>query len=190
LTLVGASGDPPQEVRIAFRCRTAGSKNYPAQAAERVQVRIQFPARYPFQEPLAEIQTPIVHPNVFASGKICFGAKWIPMEGLDLLVKRIGQIITFDSELVNEASPANADALAWYRGVKARHPEAFPTDSITFLTARPKPTTATWRNLIDTAPAESFRLIRCPRCAQQLRLPNRNDIVGVRCPKCGASVQP
>ena len=34
--------------------------------------------------------------NVYASGLICLGQKWVPTEGLDLLAKRIIQIIIFD----------------------------------------------------------------------------------------------
>ena len=182
--MLGRKGDPPSEITIELRCKTAASREYPAQHVERTEVRIQFPARYPFQEPLAEIQTPIFHPNVFPSGKICFGTKWIPTEGLDLLVKRIGQIVTFDPAVLNEDSPANRDAVGWYRATKTRHPGAFPTDSLPFLDAGRKKATAKWRDLSAEATSPASRLVQCGRCSQRLRVPGGTGIQ-VHCPKCG-----
>lgn len=184
LRLLSHRGDPPSEITIELRCKTAGSREYPSRHAERTEVRVQFPARYPFQEPLAEIQTPIFHPNVFPSGKICFGTKWIPTEGLDLLVKRIGQIVTFDPALLNEHSPANRDAVDWYRATRSRHPGAFPTDSLPFLDVRPKQATTKWRDLSAEPTPPAPRIVQCGRCSQRLRVPARTDIQ-VRCPKCG-----
>jgi hypothetical protein len=43
-------------------------------------------------------------------------------------VRRIIQIITFDLSVLNEDSPANRDALIWYRLAVSQHPKAFPTD--------------------------------------------------------------
>lgn len=184
LRVLSHRGDPPSEITIELRCKTAASMEYPARHVERTEVRIQFPARYPFQEPLAEIQTPIFHPNVFASGRICFGTRWIPTEGLDLLVKRIGQILTFDPTLLNERSPANRDAAGWYRETKARHPGAFPTDSLPFLDVGRRTATARWRDLASDAPAPSSRILRCSRCSQRLRIPDRTGLQ-VSCPNCG-----
>lgn len=182
--LLGRKGDPPSEIIIELRCKTAGSRDYPGRYVEHTEVRIQFPARYPFQEPLAEVLTPIFHPNVFPAGRICFGTKWIPTEGLDLLVKRIGQIVTFDPALLNEHSPANRDAVGWYRATRARHPGAFPTDSLPFLEAARKQTTTKWRDLSAEATPAAPRIVLCGRCSQQLRVPGGSGIQ-VRCPKCG-----
>lgn len=184
LRVLGRKGEPASEVIIEMRCRTAGSADYPIQHIDRTEVRIQFPARYPFQEPLAEVQTRIFHPNVFASGKICFGTKWLPTEGLDLLVKRIGQIVTFDPVLLNERSPANHEAVVWYRTARARHPHAFPTDSLQFLDSNSKKATAKWRDLSNPTAAPEPRIVSCSQCHQQLRV--RGTVAAqIRCPKCG-----
>src|ERR1700756_2375841 len=37
-------------------------------------------------EEMFGIKTPIFHPNVFPSGQICLGGRWLPTESLDLLV--------------------------------------------------------------------------------------------------------
>jgi ubiquitin-protein ligase len=185
LQVVDRKGDPPNEITIELRCKTAASTEYPAHHAERTEVRIQFPARYPFQEPLAEIKTRILHPNVYTSGRICFGTKWIPTEGLDLLVKRIGQIITFDPSVLNEQSPANRDAVNWYRSAKLKFPQAFPTDSLPFLSAgKQDKATVKWRDISAKPTQPGAKIIRCGRCSQQLRVPDRTGIE-VHCPKCG-----
>src|SRR5687767_2896416 len=64
LRLVSCSGDPPSEITIELTCRTAGSRDYPTRALERIRAGIQFPLRYPFQEPLVALDPPVFHPNV------------------------------------------------------------------------------------------------------------------------------
>jgi len=115
LRLVSRSGEPPIDLTIELACRTAGSDKYPSSAIDRVSARIVFPARYPFDPPLVALDPPVFHPNVYASGRVCLGSTWLPTEGLDLLVRRIGQIITFDPLVLNASSAANAAAAAWYR---------------------------------------------------------------------------
>lgn len=105
------SGTPVNSMVIEIDYPTAPSKDYPNQVQKKTEVHIKLLSRYPFQEPEATITTPIFHPNVYQSGKICFGTKWLPSQGLDLLIKRIIQIITFDETILNEGSPANGAAL-------------------------------------------------------------------------------
>lgn len=183
LRVLHREGDPMRVVTIELRCRTAGSGSYPSQVQPVSSVRVSFPGRYPFEPPIAEVLTPVFHPNVYLSGRICFGNKWLPAEGLDLLVRRIGQLLTFDPALLNEASPANVTALEWYRSARARHPAAFPTDSLPFLHGDPPPRTVRWRGL-DPQPPPASRVVRC-RCAQQLRVQGPPG-VQVRCPRCRA----
>ena len=99
---------------VELRYATAGSDRYPLERREQTRISIALPARYPFQPPLASVQTPIWHPNVFASGTICLGTRWSPTEGLDLFVQRLARLLTFDPLLVNTASAANREAAAWY----------------------------------------------------------------------------
>jgi ubiquitin-protein ligase len=70
--------------------------------------------------------TPIFHPHVFPSLKICMGRKWTPAEYLDDFVGRIGQILCFNPDYVDQSSPANREALDWVN--KNRH--VIPTDRL------------------------------------------------------------
>jgi ubiquitin-protein ligase len=179
LKLIRVSGDPPNEFDVEFRVRTAPSREYPRVVQEVTKVTISLPSRYPFDEPKVTIKTPILHPNVYASGLICLGTKWIPTNGLDLLVKRIGQIITFDPTILNDRSPANRDALAWYQGAKRQHSNAFPTD--TWIVAPSEPEIKiSWNNL-PINPQK--RVIPCPGCGTKLSLPagKRGQ---AKCPRC------
>ncbi|MBV8189079.1 MAG: hypothetical protein JO339_17690 [Alphaproteobacteria bacterium] len=116
-----------------IRAATAGSSAYPHTKASQIGVEINLPARFPFERPAARITTPILHPNVGSSGHICFGTKWIPTHGLDLVVRQIVDIVTFDPMVSNPLSPANGVAAAWYQIAVRRHPRAFPTDRLAEL---------------------------------------------------------
>jgi len=183
LAVVSRRGDPPTDITIELVCRTAGSTAYPARAIDRTRARITLPARYPFQAPVVDLVPVTFHPNVYSSGLVCLGINWLPTEGLDLLVKRIAQIITFDPALINTESPANPVAAAWYLHARAQSPRAFPTDDLGFLVAtahKPKPQ---WRDIEITSEQPPRKTIQCERCPQQLRVP---DVPGVqvRCPRC------
>ena len=114
---------------VELRYATAGSDRYPLERREQTRIGIALPARYPFQPPLATVQTPIWHPNVFASGTICLGTRWSPTEGLDLFVQRLARLLTFDPLLVNIASAANREAAAWYERARRQHPAGVPVRS-------------------------------------------------------------
>lgn len=182
VSILQQSGNPPKEIVVELRCRTVDSRDYPRSHADRTRVRIRLPTRYPFEEPLADVQSPVFHPNVFASGKICLGTRWLPTEGLDLFVQRIWKILTFDPTVVSESSPANADAASWYRDARRRFPAAFPTDSFPFIETGPKRGSIRWQNLPPASDAAPRRIIRCGNCGQQLRVPPGHG--EVECPKC------
>lgn len=129
ISIAKVGGSPPNEIEVVLAFKTAPSQQYPRVVQERTHVVISLPARYPFVAPAVIIRTPILHPNVYVGGTVCLGTTWLPASGLDLLVKRLIQIITFDSTVLNEQSPANRDALAWYQAMRAQAPQAFPTDS-------------------------------------------------------------
>ncbi|MET0507707.1 MAG: ubiquitin-conjugating enzyme E2 [Burkholderiaceae bacterium] len=176
LTLIEAAPTGGAPIRFEVRCRTAVSNEYPARAAERVLMRVNLPARYPFERPTVTIESPIFHPNVFPSGVVCQGERWIASESLDLLVRRMIRLATFDPAHVNPASAANRSAASWYTAQIARTPSAFPTDQVVFDDARTEPTTPS---------ADAVRRVvrHCPHCAKALRLPaGRSGTVA--CPGC------
>jgi hypothetical protein len=155
------------EFVAALACITAGSARYPAQHESRVLVHVALPERYPFQAPVATVRTPIFHPNVFPSGVICLGTRWVAAEGLDIFVQRLLRLVTYDPLLVNTTSPANAAAASWYQRARREHPAAFPTDRL-------------------AADQLAQRMLRaCPACGRNLRLP-RGRSGTVHCPSCGA----
>ena len=173
---VPAPGAPRFVVELAYA--TAGSAVYPGRRQERTRIVIDLPSRYPFEPPRATITTPILHPNVFASGLVCLGAKWLPSEGMDLFVQRLARLVTFDPLLVNVHSAANREGLAWYLGARLRHPEAFPTDRVDLGDKPAGEARVQWRE------ADGERaVVACPACDAKLRLPAGKRGI-VRCPKC------
>ena len=185
IRIVSSSGNPIDKIEVELRYKTAPSKKYPSQISDKTRVLIELSSRYPFQEPNAVIKTKIFHPNVYNTGKICFGTKWLPTEGLDLLVKRIAEIITFDLSILNESSPANSDALSWYRKARSKHPNKFPTEKVSFSNPDTKKS-MNWKNVSskkNKASESAKTIIECPSCGGSLRVP-----IGkkgkIRCPSC------
>jgi len=147
IVFVSADGEAPTNIRLRLNYNTVGSDRYPEIAVSSVDLKIQIPAGYPFRSPPVASLAPVVyHPNVYGSGQVCLGSKWIVSEYLDLLVKRVIRIITYQVDVLNEASPANGAAVAWYRDRKRRYPAAFPTDSAD-TTSVPKSSGISWHNL-------------------------------------------
>jgi Ubiquitin-conjugating enzyme len=174
-----APGSPRFVLDLGFA--TAGSSAYPAARRTTTRVHIDLPARYPFMPPAATIATPIFHPNVYPSGLVCLGTKWLPSEGMDLFVRRIAQLVTFDPLIVNAQSAANPAALHWYVQALRKFPQAFPTDRIDIETPDAQDARIRWN---EATAAGAARVIRkCPHCGAGLRLPvGRRGTV--RCPKC------
>jgi hypothetical protein len=183
LRILEAQGDPPSRIRIELAYRTAASPRFPRDVSERTIVRIDLPERYPYEAPRASVETPIFHPNVFENGRICLGDKWLATEGLDLLVRRIVDIVVFEPTRINLKPPANRAAAEWYRTAA---PELFPTDRFPIPSIDQAASRIGWKDLSTAASAspvpEAVRVVRlCPRCRQALRV-----ALGAssRCPKC------
>lgn len=177
------SGSPLNRIDVELHLKTAPSKAYPRSVQEVTSAVISLPARYPFAEPSVNISTPILHPNVYTSGRVCLGVKWIPTFGLDLLVRRIVQIITFDPTVLNLLSPANASAVSWYTDAVRQHPSAFPSDRLD-LTVAESPKTMSWTDAAAAAPRKVT--VECPHCSARLSLPHGRS-GSVKCPKCGCN---
>ena len=179
--LLDASARVGRPIRIALHCRTAASNAYPQSQQDGVTLRVDLPSRYPFERPVLTVESRIFHPNIFASGVICQGDKWLPAEGLDLLLKRIIRLVTFDPAHVNPASAANRAAAAWYLQQRSRTPAAFPTDRVEFAGAGQAG--ASSATAVPGAATERV-LRRCSVCGKGLRLPTgRRGLVD--CPACG-----
>jgi ubiquitin-protein ligase len=148
IQLISADGDAPTTIKLRLSYRTAGGTDYPERSLPSVEMKIQIPAGYPFRSPPVATLSPVVyHPNVYASGQVCLGSKWVVSEFLDLLVKRVVRIITFQEDVLNESSPANGAAVSWYRERKRKFPKVFPTDTADTVGVAPKSTGMQWNNL-------------------------------------------
>lgn len=177
------SGNPPNEIEVELQVKTVSSTDYPATAQLMSRIKISLPARYPLAEPSATISTPILHPNVYTSGRICLGKKWAPSFGLDLLVRRIAQIITFDPALVDLNPPANPSAASWYVQAVRKYPGAFPTDMLEL--SEPKQVKSiSWTDATPVTPSKA--VVTCLHCAAKLAIPTQRTGT-VKCPKCGRS---
>jgi len=128
-------GNPVSLVDMEIKIETARSTRFPDEKQFVNAVQIELPARYPFQQPNVTVTTPIWNPNIFTSGVICLGQKWIPTHNLALLVQRVMQILALDPTIINLASPANADAGKWYSEASRRSPSLFPTVKLDSLRA-------------------------------------------------------
>lgn len=122
-------GNPPETYVLDYRCRgiervNGGSPIY----REEHRVRLELPAAYPAQQPIASMLTPIFHPHIFATNVICLGRRWTPAEYLDSLILRIGAIIQYDPQYFDFSSPANREAASWAQ----QHIRLFPIGHCTF----------------------------------------------------------
>ncbi|MDR1826975.1 MAG: hypothetical protein LBR29_01450 [Methylobacteriaceae bacterium] len=138
IKIVSVTGNPPHTVVLELGYRTAKSSNYPREHATKAVVEIKLADTYPFREPSVTFKSEVFHPNVYRGGRVCLGTKWVSTEGLDLLVKRLIRIMTFDPDVSNPGSPANGDAASWYRNAVRSFPGAFPTEQVYFA-AQKKP---------------------------------------------------
>lgn len=131
LVFVSADAEAPSEIRLRLNHRMAQDAGYPQRVAGPVDLRIVLPGGYPLREPPRAWLSPAVwHPNVFPDGTVCQGRKWMVSEYLDLYVRRIVRIATYQADVTNLDSVANAQAAAWYRSALARTPQAFPSDEV------------------------------------------------------------
>ena len=149
--------------------------------ASTIVTEIQIPDRYPFVEPKAIFKNKVFHPNVYSSGQVCLGTKWIPTEGLDLLLERLIKILIFDATILNTKSPANTEALSWYRTKVRSAPNFFPTDTFVKNSTSTTKSGIKWKN----SPAQNSpdRIVSCHSCGQKIRLSSSGGGT-IKCPKC------
>jgi hypothetical protein len=177
------TGAPLDEAVLTLAYKTAPSPRYPEDARDSTRIRVVLSARYPFQEPAIDVLDPVFNPNVYGSGRFCLGAKWMPTEGLDMLILRVAKILTFDPEIMNDRSPANMEATQWYKATQAAHPHAFPTDVVDLAPEVAPRKVLKWT----AAPAEAaVPPATCPTCAAELR---HYGASVMRCPVCEAAFE-
>ncbi|MHB1207867.1 MAG: ubiquitin-conjugating enzyme E2 [Rhodospirillaceae bacterium] len=188
ITISEIKGAPLDEAVITLAYKTAPSPRYPHESRDATRIRVVLSSRYPFQEPAIEALDPLYNPNVYTSGRFCLGAKWLPTEGLDMLVARVAKIITFNPEIVSDRSPANMEAAQWYNAIIAASPDVFPTDRFELEAEVAPKKMLLWSEVKgDGAPSaqDEGRAI-CPSCSAKLRV---YDSGTIRCPACESAFE-
>ncbi|KAK4537079.1 hypothetical protein CDCA_CDCA11G3104 [Cyanidium caldarium] len=69
-------------------------------------LEVQVPPRYPFEPPQVRFRTPIYHPNIDASGRICLDALSMPPRGAWRPSANLGTVLAAVQQLMGEP---NAD---------------------------------------------------------------------------------
>ena len=106
-------GNPPYRYEIGYRIKSIVGLGFGSRPkwGEYHRAEIILSSNHPTTEPAANMLTPVFHPHVYPSWKICIGKDWIISEFLDDYVLRIGQILCFNPDYINQRSPANREAL-------------------------------------------------------------------------------
>ena len=139
-------GNPVTLVELQINLETARNGRFPMEKQVDNIVQFELPTRYPSDPPIVKVITPIWNPNIFPSGLICFGQKWIPTQNLALLVQRVMQILALEPTIINLDSPANKEAKEWYAAAIRRNASLFPTVRLDSLKASAKRKIA-WRTI-------------------------------------------
>ncbi|NII05160.1 ubiquitin-conjugating enzyme E2 [Luteibacter anthropi] len=180
IRVIECSGHPISQISLRYQVRTAGDDRYPVKSLSEVDAIIQLSSRYPFEEPSISVRTKVFNPNIYTSGRVCLGSKWIATEYLDLLAQRLFKILSFDDSIINVASAANGDAARWYLRTKHSNPQSFPSDSLVGATVNQKPAVR-WTDDPESQTAKV--IVSCPHCRANIRLPS-GRVGTVACPTC------
>lgn len=178
LELVGTNGTPINSILLKINLPTAGSKNYPKEVINTTDLRIDLATNYPLTEPKITITSRIWNPNVYSSGLICHGPKWLPTETLDLLIVWTMKLLVYEPGIVNINSPANSEAAKWYDQLRKNNPATFPTANIEKY-KKNKPDIA-WKDL---GPIDDKVIIACPSCGYNYKVPKGKNLK-VTCNNC------
>ncbi|MDJ0717684.1 MAG: ubiquitin-conjugating enzyme E2 [Prochloraceae cyanobacterium] len=129
LKIISLEGNPPYKYLIQYRCKGIQEfKNRIPILRNLHQVEFLLGNNYPRKEPDVRFVTPIFHPNIYPSNRVCLGNYWSIMETLPELVLRVGKFIQYSKDVLNLNSPANSEAKKW----AARNMKDFPLDNQTF----------------------------------------------------------
>ena len=148
IRIIRTVGNPVNHIDVELRFVTVPSREYPTKKQSSTLVKIELLSNYPFSPPKATFEPLIFHPNVYPSGLVCLGSRWMSTEFLDLLVKRLVQILVYDPTVIDVHSAANIEAARWYRTMTQSNSQLFPTENITdILIGQPPKPRITWREI-------------------------------------------
>jgi len=149
IELRDVKGDPPSVISLRFHCRSVSALNPtsgPTYGSTH-DLRIQLGERYPLEQPLVYVESPISNPHVFPNTRrICLGEAWIPSEMMDVFVQRLWSIIVWDPRVIDPSSPANMEALRWFEANRSLLPLAPPDLHSAGTDAPPPKPRLVWRS--------------------------------------------
>lgn len=109
--IVSTEGTPPEKYVIEYRITGLvpdGESSFKRGLTHRAEVFL--PLDYPRRPPFCRMLTPVFHPNI-SPQKICIGDHWSAGQRLCELIRRIGEMILYQS--YNVQSPLNGQAARW-----------------------------------------------------------------------------
>jgi len=111
---------PPEIYAVDYNLRGMTGPNT---FSETHTVVIKLLPEYPDRPPLAKFTSrPLLfHPHVFGNGVVCVGG-YSPDEGLAVFCLRLAKYIQFQPYLINTQSPANKEALNWFKENRSQLP--------------------------------------------------------------------
>jgi ubiquitin-protein ligase len=119
IKIKNAKGDPISEIFIDLHLTLPISEK---ESKDLFELKVKLPSEYPLSRPLIFVSPTVFNPHVFESGNICLGYQWMPSIFLDLEVLRVIKLLLLYPEFINPNSPANSNALSWYKKNKKKFP--------------------------------------------------------------------
>jgi ubiquitin-protein ligase len=111
ISIVGTEGTPPEKYLVEYRVLGLVPIDEDSfRKGETHRAELFLPLDYPRRPPFCRMVTPVFHPNIDPR-KICIGDHWSAGQRLADLIRRIGEMITYQS--YNVKSPLNARAAHW-----------------------------------------------------------------------------
>jgi len=111
IRVVGTEGTPPEKYTIEYKVLGLvpnDSGSFTRGSAHRAEFFL--PLDYPRRPPFCRMLTPVFHPNIDPQ-KICIGDHWSAGQSLCGIIRRVAEMITFQS--YNLKSPLNGEAASW-----------------------------------------------------------------------------
>lgn len=111
IRVVSTDGDPPEKYVLEYHVIGLipdGEGSHKQGDAHRAELFLSLD--YPRRPPFCRMITPVFHPNIDPQ-KICIGDHWSAGHRLSDLIRRIGEMIMYQS--YNVKSPLNAEAAKW-----------------------------------------------------------------------------
>lgn len=147
LSIIDIDGNPARALSLRINIPTVKNSSYPQNKQDFSEVVIELPERYPFPPgPSVIFKTPVWNPNIYQSGKWCYG-EWKVTENLELFVIRLMKVIALDPTIINPKSAANGEAARWYIKQLTVKPRLFPTVSLIEIMSEPLKPKISWNTV-------------------------------------------